>query len=214
MCDVTHSFVWHDSYTHVTWLNNSRDMTHQYAWHDLFIRKHLMPWVSISPLLLHIPTWLVHSSDMTHRHACHNSFIRVTRLIYRQAPHALSIRGLLITAHTSVTHSYEWHRTSDMTPRHAWYNSFIRVSTQLVSTQLLSTQLVSTQLVSTQLWHDSFIRKHLMPCVSAGSLFPQIATCQKGSRWSRLANGSINCSASLSPIMHIPVSKVICAWNI
>jgi len=75
MCDMTHSYVWHDSFTCVTWLIHMcdmtrtwalrgqgrcwgacrhasfiRDMTHSYVWHDSFI----------------CVTWLIHMSGMTY----------------------------------------------------------------------------------------------------------------------------------------------------
>jgi len=34
MCDMTHSYVWHDSSICVTWLIHMYDMTHSYVWHD------------------------------------------------------------------------------------------------------------------------------------------------------------------------------------
>jgi len=37
MCDMTHSYVWHDSFIRVTWLIHMCDMTHSYVWHDSFI---------------------------------------------------------------------------------------------------------------------------------------------------------------------------------
>jgi len=37
MCDMTHSYVWHDSFICVTWLIHMCDMTHSYVWHASFI---------------------------------------------------------------------------------------------------------------------------------------------------------------------------------
>ena len=37
MCDMTHSYVWHDSLICVTWLIHMCDMTHSYAWQDSLI---------------------------------------------------------------------------------------------------------------------------------------------------------------------------------
>ena len=34
MCDMTHSYVWHDSFICVTWLIHTCDMTHSYVWHE------------------------------------------------------------------------------------------------------------------------------------------------------------------------------------
>ena len=86
MCDMTHSYVWHDSFicvtwlihvcymthlvretvvTRVTWLNHLCDMTHSYEWHDSFI----------------CVTWLIHMCDMTHLYVWHDLFKCVTWLI-------------------------------------------------------------------------------------------------------------------------------------
>jgi len=67
MCDMTHSYVWHDSFICVTWLIHKRDMTHSYAWHYSFICM----------------TWLTHMRDMTHSHfQRHDSSISLTQLIH------------------------------------------------------------------------------------------------------------------------------------
>jgi len=36
VCDMTHSYVWHDSFICVTWLIHMCDMTHSYVWRDPF----------------------------------------------------------------------------------------------------------------------------------------------------------------------------------
>ena len=66
MCDMTHSYVRHDSFIRVTWLMHTCDMTHSYVWHDSFI----------------CVTWLIHTCDMTHSYVWHDSFICVTWLIH------------------------------------------------------------------------------------------------------------------------------------
>ena len=39
MCDMTHPYVWHDSYICVTWLIHMCDVSHSYVWHDSSICK-------------------------------------------------------------------------------------------------------------------------------------------------------------------------------
>jgi len=58
-CDMTHSYVWHDSFIRVTWLIRTCDMTHSYVWHDSFV---------------HV-TWLIRTCDMTYSHVWHDLFI-------------------------------------------------------------------------------------------------------------------------------------------
>jgi len=38
MCDVTHSYMWHDSFICVTWLIHMCDIPRRYVWHDSFNR--------------------------------------------------------------------------------------------------------------------------------------------------------------------------------
>jgi len=54
-CNMTHSYVWHDSWTRA----------HSYVWHDAFIRG----------------PWLIHMCDMTHAHVFNDSSTCVTRRI-------------------------------------------------------------------------------------------------------------------------------------
>jgi len=61
MCDMTHSYVWHDSCICVTWLIHMYDMTHAYV----FMCE----------------TRLVHTCDMTRSHVWHDSLECVTRII-------------------------------------------------------------------------------------------------------------------------------------
>jgi len=64
--DMTHEYVWHDSWICVKWLIHMCDMTHSYVCHDSFI----------------CVTWLIHMCDMTHSHVWHVSFTYVTWLIH------------------------------------------------------------------------------------------------------------------------------------
>jgi len=103
MCDMTHSYVWHDSFICVTWLIHMCDMTHSYSlsatssaiclihmcdmthsyvWHDSFIRL-------VSDIICSLSysyvwhdsficvTWLIHMCDMTHSYVWHDSFLRL-----------------------------------------------------------------------------------------------------------------------------------------
>jgi len=70
MCDMTHSYVWHDSFTCVTWLIHTRDPTHSHVWHDSCI----------------CVTWIIHMYDMTHSYVWHDSFTCVTWLIHTRDP--------------------------------------------------------------------------------------------------------------------------------
>jgi len=79
MCDMTHSYVWHDSFIHMC------DMAHSYVWHDSFI--------CVNDSFICV-AWLIHTCDMSHSYVLqhsfmcamtqsnvwHDSFIRVTWL--------------------------------------------------------------------------------------------------------------------------------------
>ena len=79
MCDMTHSYAWHDSFICVTWLIHTCDMTHSYVWHDSFICDMTHSYMSQEAFTC--VTWLVYMCDMTHSYAWHDSFICVTWLI-------------------------------------------------------------------------------------------------------------------------------------
>jgi len=65
-CDVTHSYVWHDSLICATWLIHMCDTTHFYLCHGSFLCL----------------TWHRNMCDMTHSYGWHDSFICVTWLIH------------------------------------------------------------------------------------------------------------------------------------
>ena len=67
MRDMTHSYVWRDSFICVPWLIHTCDMSYSHMWHDSFI---CVPWL------------LIHMCDMTHSHAWHVSFTCVTWLVH------------------------------------------------------------------------------------------------------------------------------------
>ena len=81
-CDMTYSYVCHDSFICVTWLIHTISKrllpslpfgTDSYVWHH--------PFVPVTGLLQHL-TRLVHMCDITHSCVWHDSFICVTLLIH------------------------------------------------------------------------------------------------------------------------------------
>jgi len=87
VCDMTHSYMWHDTFVYVAWLIHVCDMTHLYVWHTSFTRV----------------TWRIHMCDMTHSYVWHDSFICVTRLSHTND----ETRPLC-----DMTHSHVWHDSS------------------------------------------------------------------------------------------------------
>jgi len=59
MHDVTHSYLWRESYVCVTWLVYMCSMTHSCVLRDLF----------------NYASWLIRMRDMTRLYVCHDSFI-------------------------------------------------------------------------------------------------------------------------------------------
>ena len=95
MCDMTHSYVWHDSFICVTWLIHMCDMAISYVWR---VTRPILPLTRLIYLcdvrsgVIICGTWLFHMCDMTHSYVWHDSFVCVTRL-----------------THTcDMTHSYAW----------------------------------------------------------------------------------------------------------
>jgi len=66
MCDMTHSYMRHESFVCATWLMYMCDMTHSHVWHDSFT----------------CVTWLIHTCGMNHSHVRHDSHICAARLIH------------------------------------------------------------------------------------------------------------------------------------
>jgi len=94
MCDMTHSYVGHDSFICVTWLIHMCDMTHSYVRLDAFM----------------CVTWLIHMCDMTHLCMCDMArCICVTCLIH-------------VWRDSSIVLIYVWHDSLPCL-MHTWHDS-------------------------------------------------------------------------------------------
>ena len=96
-CDMTHSYVWHDSFICVIRLIHMCDMTNSRVWHDQYI----------------CVTWLIHIFDMPHSHTWHDPFICMTWLIRMcdmTVWHLYEWRDSFIFFATNymMTHTYVW----------------------------------------------------------------------------------------------------------
>jgi len=100
ICDMTHSYVWHDSFICVTWLIHIWDMTYSYTWHDSFIYV----------------TWLILSRDKTWHSCCvtpMNKPWHVRHVTHMNEPRLSRMNK---SWHTSIgmrhvdgsRHTYEW----------------------------------------------------------------------------------------------------------
>jgi len=170
ICDMTHSYVWHDAFVCDTWLIRVCDMTHSYVWHDSFVR-----------VILHgaweVDAYVWHDSFirvMTHSHirwtglthwdpyVCvwhdasictqwflrHDSFMCVTWRIYM---HVCDMTHLyLFNGVCGMTHSYSWYS----------YGSFIcdmTLACRSYVTWHISCPWWMRLIWSMHMWHDLFI---------------------------------------------------------
>jgi len=87
MCDMTHSYVWHDSFLYAAWLIQLCDTTHSHVWHGSFT----------------CVTCLNDMCDMTHSPARHDSLVWFVYIIH--------IRVCDMTHSPYVnTYSYVWYK--------------------------------------------------------------------------------------------------------
>ena len=103
MCNMTHSYAWHDSFICVTWLIHMCDVTYSYVWQNSFM----------------CVTWLIHMCDMTHSCVWHGSFIRVTWLIHMcDIAHLYVWYGSFIRV-TWLIHMRDMTHSSPLPPPHS-----------------------------------------------------------------------------------------------
>jgi len=105
MCDMTQSYVWHDSIICVTWLNHMCDMTQSCVWHDSFT-LFLIVVTRLShtcDMTQSCVTWLIHTHsgmcDMTQSYVWHDSFTLIL----------IALMETRISTLEAMTHSYVWH---------------------------------------------------------------------------------------------------------
>jgi len=123
ICDITHSYVYHDSFTCVTW------RVWRVTWHVLTTEKSAariasksiqvvdVTWLSF----IYVP-WLIHICAMTHSNVCHDSFKCVpwrvwneTFLRQREMRRAMQARAFKLYVPQN-SHSYVCHDSSICVP--------------------------------------------------------------------------------------------------
>jgi len=152
-CDMTNSYVWHNSCIHMTWVMYTCDMTHANVWHDSFIRVTCL--IHMCDMTHPYVSWLMHMCYMTHLYVWHDSFKCMEQLI---SCHVFICVTWLISCHVftcvtwliqmlasptnltrfihmcKITHSYVWHDSfwcmTDFTCV-SWLVSFERTKEQL-----------------------------------------------------------------------------------
>ena len=154
MCDMTYSYVWHDSIICVTWLTHVCDMTHScvqiyISWTTKEQPVLLKCWhVIVQHDSLICVTWLIHIWDLTHSCVWHDSLMCVASFFIN---HQTAIRfSRQLTSHMcdmnhvrvwhdsptcvtwlthmcDMTHPYVWH----MTHSYVWHDSLMHVTWHL-----------------------------------------------------------------------------------
>jgi len=156
MCDMTHSYVWHDSFRCVTWLihmcdmthshvtrlTHMCDMTHSYVWHDSFI----------------CVTWLIRGCDITYEWVTSHMKWVMSQIWMTHARLTLSaIERLPLIHMCDTTHSYVWHNSfiSNVTPC-AMTHSCVKTA-PLIHMCDTTHSTHSHVWHGSHVWHDSFI---------------------------------------------------------
>ena len=142
-CDMTHLYVWHDSFICVTWLIYMCHLTYSGACHDSFIcvtwfihvchessicaMTHFISDVEYSICGPQVVTWLNHTRDMTHSSAYHETILGVIWLIQMCA----MIHDWLDVEYTPpMTRSSAWqpNRMCSMTQSYTWHDFWMCVA--------------------------------------------------------------------------------------
>jgi len=123
----------HDSFTCVTWLVHMCDMTRSHVWHD-----------SCTCM-----TWLIHMCDMTRLHVWHDSCTRVTWLMHK--------------SDMTNSHATWLMHKCDLTNSHVWHDLHITLVIWLIHT---------CDTTHSHMWHDPFIHE---PCLILSVTFIHVA---------------------------------------
>ena len=114
MCDMAYSYVWHDSFTHVTWLIHVCDVTHSYV-------TTLIHMCDVTNLYL---TWLIHTRH--HWFICDTTSSYVTCLIF---VHSWPRETCCIALQHTATHcNILQHTAAHCNTPNAFYGSFMCVT--------------------------------------------------------------------------------------
>ena len=143
LCDMTCSYVWHDSFIRVAWLIHMCDVAHSYVWYDSFI----------------CVTWLIQMCDMNYSNVGHDSFMcDITHTyVWRDSFQCVDMTHSNVSCHmlwiacsrkrrTAVLPSNWRIQMFDMTHSNVWHDSF-KCATWLIH---------MCDMTHSNLRHDSF----------------------------------------------------------
>jgi len=134
VCDTIHSYVWHDSFICVTWLNHICDMTHSYVTHtrtwthsmctcgtwepessDIFLYVWHDSFICVTWLIFHV--WPIHMRDMTHSYMTRTRTRTCTVCVHVARTQEFRTIFICVTWFIHMcdtTHSFVWHDYSHM----------------------------------------------------------------------------------------------------
>jgi len=133
MCDMTQSYVWHDSFTCVTWLIHICDMTHHMC--DMTHSHVCQDWCNLRRDSFIYVTWLIYMCDMAHSYVCYQQLILLTHstVMTKTSENSFYKRVTLHIHMFDMTPFYcdDKHvgelvlHVSDMTHSYWWHDSFV-----------------------------------------------------------------------------------------
>ena len=140
--DMTHSYVWHDSFIRVTWLICTCDMTLSYVCVHMRRTWHIQMCVQMCRI------WHIHVCDMTPSYVWHDSFICVTWLL-----HVCDITFSYLLANVQdVANPYVCANVQDVTHPYVW-QSYVWPDSFICVTWLIYVRDMTHSYVR----HDSFV---------------------------------------------------------
>ena len=147
VCDVTHSYVWHDSFAYVVWLIQTCDTTHSCVWHDPFF---LDVYDTSDKTCVHVcVTWLVRMCGISRTNgSCH------THYVYMMGSHTPYMHD--------IAHSYVMYDIGDMTHYVTWRFHIWRMCdpthSYMIHAVWHESLICVTWLIDLwSVWHDSLI---------------------------------------------------------
>jgi len=156
MCDVTYSYVSHDSFIRVMWRIHMCDVTHSYVWRDSFGQilrlSHACVWDCQGPWVV----WLNHMCNMAHSYVKHDSSGQTRRFWCGCFWGCQDLWHDSFIHATWLVHIGLWHDSF------TWYDLFICVTWLILTGHYSFILLIHTKsyawhdMTHSHVWHDSF----------------------------------------------------------
>jgi len=186
ICVIWPSYMWYDSFTHVTWLIHTFDLTCSYVWHDLHICDMTPVHMWHDSYIRSI--WLVHMGDMTQSYINHNTthwqLLDVCDMTHSCMWHDSCMRATWLVHMCDVTQSFINHQATHRQEQHD--SSFISVTRLLYICDMTHIYVRRDMLISmTWLNRTSAIKQHI------DKSFPPHAGGINDGKWWRGGKGEL-----------------------